>query len=42
MEPKMREFMRQLRKDSYIFLAPGYVDTGGDTLGAALTPERTQ
>jgi peptidyl-prolyl cis-trans isomerase SurA len=42
MEPKMREFLTQLRKDSYIFLAPGYVDTGADTPGAALTSEKTQ
>jgi len=42
MEPKLREFLLQLRKDSYIFLAPGYVDTGGDTPGAALTSEKTQ
>jgi hypothetical protein len=42
MEPKMREFLVQLRKDSYIFLAPGYVDTGAETPGALLTPERTQ
>ena len=42
MEPKMREYLRQLRKDSYIFLAPGYIDTGADTPGALLTPERTQ
>jgi peptidyl-prolyl cis-trans isomerase SurA len=42
MEPKLREYMTQLRKESYIFLAPGYVDTGAETPGAALTPERTQ
>lgn len=42
MEPKLREYLTQLRKDSYIFLAPGYVDTGGDTPGAALTSEKTQ
>ena len=42
MEPKLREFLVQLRKDSYIFLAPGYIDTGAETPGAALTPERTQ
>lgn len=42
MEPKLREFLTQLRKDSYIFLAPGYIDTGAETPGAALTPERTQ
>jgi len=42
MEPKLREYLVQLRKDSYIFLAPGYVDTGAETPGAALAPERTQ
>jgi peptidyl-prolyl cis-trans isomerase SurA len=42
MEPKMRQYLRDLRKDSYIFLAPGYIDTGADTPGALLTPERTQ
>jgi|ERR1035441_1638202 peptidyl-prolyl cis-trans isomerase SurA len=42
MEPKMREYLTQLRKDSYIFKAPGYIDTGEDTPGAALTSERTQ
>ena len=42
MEPKMRQYLTQLRKDSYIFLAPGYLDTGADTPGALLTPERTQ
>jgi peptidyl-prolyl cis-trans isomerase SurA len=42
MEPKMRQFLTQLRKDSYIFLAPGYLDTGADTPGAALTSEKTQ
>lgn len=42
MEPKMREFLTNLRKDSYVFLAPGYLDTGADTLGAALTSEKTQ
>jgi len=41
MEPKMREYLTQLRKDSYIFLAPGYVDTGAETPGAALTSEKT-
>jgi peptidyl-prolyl cis-trans isomerase SurA len=42
MEPKLREYLTQLRKDSYIFLAPGYIDTGADTPGALLSPERTQ
>jgi peptidyl-prolyl cis-trans isomerase SurA len=42
MEPKLREFLSQLRKDSYFFIAPGYIDTGADTPGAALTSEKTQ
>jgi peptidyl-prolyl cis-trans isomerase SurA len=42
MEPKLREYLHELRKDSYIFLAPGYIDTGAETPGALLTPERTQ
>ncbi len=42
MDPKLREYLTQLRKDSYIFLAPGYVDTGAETPGAALTSEKTQ
>jgi peptidyl-prolyl cis-trans isomerase SurA len=42
MEPKLREFLTRLRKDSYVFLAPGYIDTGAETPGAALIPERTQ
>jgi len=42
MVPKFREFATQLRKDSYIFLAPGYTDTGADTPGAALTSEKNQ
>ncbi len=42
MEPKMREYLNQLRKDSYIFKAPGYIDTGDITPGAELTSEKTQ
>jgi peptidyl-prolyl cis-trans isomerase SurA len=42
MGPKFREYETQLRKESYIFKAPGYVDTGEDTLGAALTSEKNQ
>lgn len=42
MEPRLRQYLTQLRKDSYIFLAPGYIDTGTETPGALLTPERTQ
>lgn len=42
MEPKLREYLTELRNDSYIFLAPGYVDTGAETPGSALTSEKTQ
>ena len=28
MQPRLREYLTQLRKESYIYLAPGYVDTG--------------
>jgi len=42
MEPKLREFLTELRKDSYIFKAPGYIDTGEETPGSALTSEKTQ
>jgi len=28
MQPAMRQYLVTLRKDSYVFLAPGYVDTG--------------
>jgi parvulin-like peptidyl-prolyl isomerase len=28
MQPKLRSYLRELRKESYIFRAPGYVDTG--------------
>jgi peptidyl-prolyl cis-trans isomerase SurA len=42
MAPKLREYLTQLRKDSYTFKAPGYIDTGEETPGAALTSERTQ
>jgi peptidyl-prolyl cis-trans isomerase SurA len=28
MQPKMREYLKELRTESYIFKAPGYVDTG--------------
>lgn len=42
MPAKMREYLTQLRKDSYIFKAPGYIDTGEETPGSLLSPERTQ
>jgi peptidyl-prolyl cis-trans isomerase SurA len=30
MQPALREYLYNLRKESYIFLAPGYVDTGSE------------
>jgi len=33
MQPNLREYMTRLRKESYIFLAPGYVDTGVERPG---------
>lgn len=42
MEPKLRDYLTELRKESYIFKAPGYVDTGEETPGAALAADRTQ
>ena len=30
MQPALREYLRTLRKESYIYLAPGYVDTGAE------------
>jgi parvulin-like peptidyl-prolyl isomerase len=28
MQPDLREYMKRLRKESYIYKAPGYVDSG--------------
>jgi peptidyl-prolyl cis-trans isomerase SurA len=42
MAPKLTEFETQLRKDSYIWKAPGYVDTGDITPGAAILAEKAQ
>jgi hypothetical protein len=28
MQPDLRDFLLRLRKESYIYRAPGYVDTG--------------
>jgi peptidyl-prolyl cis-trans isomerase SurA len=30
MQPGMRDYLRELRKESYIYLAPGYIDTGAE------------
>jgi peptidyl-prolyl cis-trans isomerase SurA len=33
MQPALRQYLATLRKESYIFLAPGYVDTGAERAG---------
>ncbi len=30
MQPDLRDYLRELRKESYIYLAPGYIDTGAE------------
>jgi len=30
MQPRLREYLAELRKESYIFLAPGFVDSGAE------------
>jgi peptidyl-prolyl cis-trans isomerase SurA len=40
MQPQLRIFLVQLRKDSYIWKAPGYIDTGEETPGAAVVAEK--
>jgi peptidyl-prolyl cis-trans isomerase SurA len=40
MEPKLRDYLTQLRQESYIFKAPGYEDTGDNPLGTALASEK--
>jgi peptidyl-prolyl cis-trans isomerase SurA len=40
MQPKMREFLSQLRKDSYIWKAPGYIDTGDIAPGVAALADK--
>jgi len=39
MQPRYREYLTQLRKDSYIYKAPGYVDTG-EQLPGETTPTK--
>ncbi len=36
MEPALREYLVNLRKESYIYLRPGYVDTGAERTSDAL------
>ncbi len=33
MQPALRQYLATLRKESYIFLAPGYLDTGAERAG---------
>ncbi len=42
MEPALREYLRTLRKESYIYLASGYIDTGAEraTQAALTTPQQ--
>ncbi len=42
MQPALRDYLQQLRKDSYIFLAPGYVDTGAERPSEAADNSRGQ
>jgi peptidyl-prolyl cis-trans isomerase SurA len=40
MEPRLREYLTQLRKDSYIYRAPGYIDTGEQTPTDTIAPKK--
>ena len=42
MQPAMRQYMVTLRKDSYVYLAPGYVDTGVERPSDAVIPKKGQ
>jgi len=42
MQPRLREYLQQLRKESYIFLAPGYLDTGAERPSEAQIAKRDQ
>lgn len=42
MQPALREFLITLRKESYIFLAPGYVDSGAERPSDAADATRGQ
>lgn len=42
MEPALREYLRTLRKDSYIYLASGYIDTGAERPTQAALSDRSQ
>jgi peptidyl-prolyl cis-trans isomerase SurA len=42
MQPALRDFLQTLRRESYIFLAPGYVDTGAERPSEAADASRGQ
>ena len=42
MQPRLREYLTQLRKESYIFKAPGYVDTGVEQPGGTQVATKGQ
>jgi hypothetical protein len=42
MQPAMRQYMVTLRKDSYVYLAPGYVDTGVERPSDAVIAKKGQ
>jgi peptidyl-prolyl cis-trans isomerase SurA len=42
MQPDLREYMLRLRKESYIYKAPGYVDTGEERPSETLVTKKGQ
>lgn len=42
MQPALREFLSNLRKESYIYLAPGYLDTGVGSPSQAMLQNKGQ
>ena len=42
MQPALRDYLVNLRKESYIFLAPGYVDTGAEKTSDAILAQKAQ
>jgi len=42
MEPRLREYLTQLRRESYIYRAPGYTDTGEQLPTDTLTAKKAQ
>jgi peptidyl-prolyl cis-trans isomerase SurA len=42
MQPALRDYLTKLRRDSYIHLAPGYVDTGAERPSDAVTARRSR